>query len=80
MNKFFLTASALIALSGLALADTNDISGQGRNYDLRDSDTYNGPFATKNVSSSQVEAFRIVSVARVKDADIREQHRLDEKH
>jgi hypothetical protein len=80
MNKFFLTASALVALSGFALADTGGIGGQGRNYDLRDSDTYTGPFATKNSRSSQVEAFRIVNVPSIKDMDICEQHRLDEKH
>jgi hypothetical protein len=83
MNKFILTASALVALSGYAMADAGFSGGnssQGRNYDLRDSDTYTGPYSAKKLNAAKVEAFRVVNVDNANEAAIREQHRLDEKH
>ena len=78
LKKLFIVTAALISLSGFAYADIN--GSQGRNYDLRESDTYTGPFSTKKVNSWQIEAYRAVNVTGNNDADIREQHRLNEKH
>jgi hypothetical protein len=46
MNKFTVSLIALAALSSAAFA------GDNRNYDLRDSDTYVGKYADKNVTGT----------------------------
>lgn len=50
MNKIALTLAALAALSSAALASQ-------RGYDLRDSDTYFGKYATASQSNVDVNAF-----------------------
>jgi hypothetical protein len=52
MKKLAISLTALAAISTAALASGN------RNYDLRDSDTYTGPFAQSGTfSMSAVDAF-----------------------
>jgi hypothetical protein len=78
MNKLIMTFVALATLSGIALA--GDFGQTGRNYDLRDSDTYNGKFATKRISFKQSNSFAVINSLPASDEALREQHRLDEKH
>jgi hypothetical protein len=52
MKKFAISLIALAAISTAALASSN------RNYELRDSDTYTGPFAhSETIPTSAVDAF-----------------------
>ena len=71
MKKFLIAAAALALVSGSALAD--------RNYDLRDSDTYTGKFAT-NLNIGATSAQALVIIAPSNDEMSMEQRRLDEKN
>ena len=71
MKKFLIAAAALALVSGSALAE--------RNYDLRDSDTYTGKFAT-NLNIAATSAQALVIIAPSNDEMSMEQRRLDEKN
>jgi hypothetical protein len=54
MKKFAISLIALAAISTASFASGN------RNYDLRDSDTYTGPYAqTEAISRPAVDAFAV---------------------
>ena len=72
MQKLLASLMVLAAVSTSALAD--------RNYDLRDSDTYTGKFASNlTLQDSGTKAEALVVLPTI-DADTREQRRLDEKN
>lgn len=69
MKMLLIAASALVAVSGAALAE--------RSYDLRDSDTYTGKYANVKPTAAGAEMPWIVITSGNTDL---EQRRLDEKN
>jgi hypothetical protein len=74
MKKLIIVIATLSTLSGAAVA------GDARNYDLRDSETYTGKFATNDKSTVSTNAISAIQLVNNSVKADREQHRLDEKH